>query len=315
MLDTYMEKQKIVYHMLKNTISKNRTSHAYLFETNGYEQALDVAIAFSKTLLCPYKYTESSHCKDCSQCKNIDKNCFLELKIIRSDGMWIKKEQLDELQKEFSMKSVESDLKVYIIEEAEKLNSSSANTILKFLEEPADNIVAILLTNNAYQVLETITSRCQIISFNKSNDFDQMSYDEKLKKLISIPEELETLEQVKEKVDSIVNFIFSVEKNRLETILYTQKMWHENISGKEMNLFSFEILTLFYKDLLNRKIGRSLLLFEDNETINKLYEQISLEEINRKLKVILDLKEQIKYNANATLLIDRLIMDLVGGVS
>ena len=48
--------------------------------------------------------------------------------------------------------------------EADKLNMSSANTILKFLEEPEDDIVAILVANNRYAVIETILSRCQVLS-------------------------------------------------------------------------------------------------------------------------------------------------------
>ena len=53
---------------------------------------------------------------------------------------------------------------IYIIDPAEKLNPASANTILKFLEEPPEGIVAILITENKYNVLETIVSRCQCLS-------------------------------------------------------------------------------------------------------------------------------------------------------
>ena len=49
------------------------------------------------------------------------------------------------------------------------MNSFSANTILKFLEEPNENIIAFLLTNNRYHVIDTIVSRCQILSLKESN--------------------------------------------------------------------------------------------------------------------------------------------------
>ena len=54
--------------------------------------------------------------------------------------------------------------RIYVIKEAEKLNTSAANTLLKFLEEPADDIIAILLTNNRYKLLDTILSRCQVLT-------------------------------------------------------------------------------------------------------------------------------------------------------
>ena len=58
---------------------------------------------------------------------------------------------------------------IYIIKNCEKLNSSSANCILKFLEEPEDDIIAILLTDNINMVLPTIKSRCQILNFKNNN--------------------------------------------------------------------------------------------------------------------------------------------------
>jgi len=314
MLDKYKDKQYIAYKILKNAITKNKTSHAYLFEANGVKDTKSLAISFAKSLLCPNKYTNNDNCVNCTQCQNIDKNCFLELKIISPDGMWIKKEQLDELQKEFSMKSVESDKKVYIIENADRLNASSANTILKFLEEPSENIIAILIADNAYQVLETIVSRCQIISLKKYDMLSNNSLYETVRSLVSIPEEILEEEKFNEKINVIIDFIKYLENKKLDCLLFTQKLWHENVSGKEMNLFAYNILILYYKDMLNKKIGRNLNVFINDSNINNLVEINTLSELNRKLKIIIDSKEQIQFNANATLLLDRLIIDLVGGV-
>ena len=170
MLDEYIDKQKIVYKTLVNSVKNNKYSHAYLFESNGNKDVYDLAISFAKCLLCPKNYSNYKACKDCKQCERIDKKCFTDLKIIEADGLWIKKEQLDELQKEFSTKSLESNKKVYIINNAEKLNVQTSNSLLKFLEEPEENIIAILITDNIYQLLDTIISRCQIISFSKQKE-------------------------------------------------------------------------------------------------------------------------------------------------
>ena len=170
MLDDYIVEQEKVVKILKNSIQKNKVSHAYLFETNGYKNQKELALAFAKMLLCPYNYSNNKICVNCTQCKNIDKNIFPEIKIIDTDGLWIKKEQLDVLQKEFSEKSILKNKKIYIINHADRLNKSSANSILKFLEEPEENIIAILTTDNMYQMLDTIISRCQIISFSRKNE-------------------------------------------------------------------------------------------------------------------------------------------------
>ena len=58
------------------------------------------------------------------------------MEIIKTEAQSIKKEEILQLKEKFKTKSVYNSKRIYIIEEAEKLNSSSANTLLKFLEEP-----------------------------------------------------------------------------------------------------------------------------------------------------------------------------------
>jgi DNA polymerase-3 subunit delta' len=309
MLDEYKESQQIVYKVLNNAIQQERISHAYLFETNGYKDAKKVAIAFAKSLFCPNKYTNNEKCNQCMQCTNIDKNNFIELKIIEPDGMWIKKEQVDELQKEFCMKSVASNKKIYIIDHADQLNASSANTILKFLEEPNENIVAILLTENAYQMLETILSRCQIISFRKKRNALDDDMMQKVSFYLEIPDIIDTEEKMLEKMEIIEKFVKTLENRKEDTLLFSQRLWHEQISGKEMNQFAFDIMIYIYRDMLAFKLHTTPFLFSQS-FLDELAQKNTIKQINQKLKIINELKENIKYNANIALLLDKLIIEL-----
>lgn len=309
MLDEYKDNQKIVYKILKNAITSDRISHAYLFETNGYKEADKVAIAFAKSLFCPNKYTNNEKCMQCVQCTNIDKNNFLELKIIEPDGMWIKKEQLDDLQKEFSMKSVVANKKIYIIHHANQLNASSANTILKFLEEPNENIVAILITENAYQVLETILSRCQILSFRKQKNFENDNLFQRVSFYMAIPDTIDTEEKLSEKIEAIKKFVRTIENKKKDTILFTQRLWHEQIVGKEVGQFAFDIMIYIYRDMLASKMQMEPFLFSQ-ATLEELTQKNTINQINEKIKIINEAKENIKYNANMSLLLDKLIIEL-----
>lgn len=76
-----------------------------------------------------------------------------------------KKEQFISLQEEFMTKGIENQKRIYIIKQAIRMNSAAANSILKFLEEPQNNIMAILITDNIHQLLPTIISRCKNIKF------------------------------------------------------------------------------------------------------------------------------------------------------
>ena len=74
MLDDYKNNQEKVYKILKNSVLKDKLSHAYLFETNGNKKAYDMALSFAKYILCPYNYSNNSKCVNCTQCIKIDKN-------------------------------------------------------------------------------------------------------------------------------------------------------------------------------------------------------------------------------------------------
>lgn len=315
MLDDYKNDQKIVYQILKNTIKKDRLSHAYLFETKGNHQAELIALSFAKYILCPNNNTTNTNCGNCTQCSKIDKNIFSELKIIEPDGLWIKKEQLDELQKNFSYKAIEATKKVYIIKQADRLNQSSANSILKFLEEPEPNIIAILLVDNLYQVMDTIASRCQIINFNKNILNDDMTYIEKINSIIKNPyEDIENAyDEIELKINNVIKFVNYIEEKQIDSILATNKLFHDNFKEKEEVIFAFNIMSLYYKDLINEKLSRKKEIFNYIET-EKITKKNSLHSLEKKLLKVLENKEKINYNANTNLLIDRLIIDIVGGV-
>lgn len=299
MLDEYIDSQKIVYQILKNAVNKNTYSHAYIFETNGNEDAINIAISFAKLLLCPNKYSNNKKCVNCTQCNKIDKNIFTELKIINPDGMWIKKEQLDDLQKDFSVKSIESSKKIYIINNAEQLNVQASNSILKFLEEPEENIIAILVTNNIYQILDTIISRCQIISLKKNKKENEMLNDT----------------EYLEKLNLVNNFIKSIELKKFDSLLYTQKNWHDYFKERVDYISGFELILLYYKDVLNCKLNRKIETYQNQENdIIEITNKNTIEKILFKINKIIELKEYIKINANQNMLIDKLIIELVGEV-
>ena len=308
MLDDYIVEQEKVVKILKNSIQKNKVSHAYLFETNGYKNQKELALAFAKMLLCPYNYSNNKICVNCTQCKNIDKNIFPEIKIIDTDGLWIKKEQLDVLQKEFSEKSILSNKKIYIINHADRLNKSSANSILKFLEEPEENIIAILTTDNMYQMLDTIISRCQIISFSRKNELYEELPLNKIKNYIAIPEQL-TEEMLENIIGQAIEFTNYYEKNGMDTILKTQKLWHNNFKEKDIILLAINIMILYYQDILNLKLDRSVKIFK-NYNLEELVNKNTVRKLTKKISVLIKTKEKINFNVNSQLLIDKLIIEL-----
>lgn len=312
MLDEFIEDQKIVYKILTNAGKKQKFSHAYLFETNGYEKKEQLVYAFAKYLLCSKHYTNTNNCVDCTQCENIDSNRFSEIKIIRPDGMWIKKEQLDRLQHDLMQTSVQTDKRVYIIFDADKMNSSASNSILKFLEEPEENIIAILVTDNVYQLLDTIRSRCQIISVSKSKINKNYSVEENIASIISHESNLELVEVTKY-VQAIINFITFYDQKGLEILLNTQKFWHQIFNDREKIELALDIMILYYKDLLNYKMNQPLEYFKNDSFSTTTIEKQTIQSVIHKIKIISECKENSRNNLNNNLLIDSMIIQMKAG--
>ena len=321
MLDDFQLGQPVIYRILKNNIIKDKISHAYLFSSNNMFEIYSLAIAFSKSIFCPNSKINNTNCKNCHICERIDNHNYPEIKVIESDGFWIKKEQLLNLQHEFSMKPVEGNYRIYIIKEADKLNISSANSILKFLEEPNSGIIAILLTTDIQHVLPTILSRCQIISLN-NNKINESDFDDfENKTLLKIGEityknKDDLLNFINnqdniDKIEAIINFAHQYEIKKLNIIIEIKKLWLDHFTKKEDNIWAFDILSLFYKDVLNYKYGRELDYFSYyKDKIDFVSNKNNIKNIIKKIELIILNKEKIKYNINLSLLMDKLILEM-----
>lgn len=313
MLDDYKSEQPIIYKILVNSIKKNKFSHAYLFELNGYSKGFDIALAFAKFLLCPFNYSCDKKCSNCHQCKNIDNNNFLEFKVIESEGQWIKKEQLETLQQDFMKKSLLGNKKVYIINGAEKLNVSASNALLKFLEEPPDGVIAILISNNIHQLLNTIVSRCQVLSLKKeiSKNYNLTSIEQIGKYLFSNLDTYNNFINIEGKryIDEIIDYLNFLDKYKCETLIIRNKQFIEVFNDRKKVKIAFDLFVLYYKDILNYLLGLNLEYFYDYKcSIVDFSKSHNASELSKKIKTIVDLSIDIKYNLNSNLLLDKLVI-------
>ena len=137
---------------------ENKILHAYLFVVDDYDLAIDFLIKLSLKINNE-EITESN----IEKIKN-DNN--FDITIINTEKNNISKENIVNIEKKYSTKSLSNNKRIYIINEAYKLNRSSSNTLLKFLEEPEENIISFLVVKNKNVLLDTIVSRCVTINVN-----------------------------------------------------------------------------------------------------------------------------------------------------
>ena len=148
--------------LLKGMLDKDAVPHALLFVGPEGIGKFQLAKVLAKPLLCP---KVASSCQDCQQClvEPVDQN--IDLVIIKPDNDVIKIEQVRKLQQDLILGPHKAKRKVIIIDNADKMTVQTANSLLKTLEEPANNIIFILIATKPEALLDTIKSRCQIMNF------------------------------------------------------------------------------------------------------------------------------------------------------
>ena len=253
---------------LNSQIINKKTAHAYLFEVNNYDEDYKIILNFVKMLLSNKTYEEVIH-SDSNDFKQIDNNEYVDLYVIEPEKNGIKKDQMLDLMEEFNNKSLLDNKKIYIIKECEKFNGYSANTILKFLEEPNEDIIGILLTNNRYRVIDTIISRCQVITFIDDSIFN-----------------------IDESYMDLVDFIINIKKNISSYDEIYKKYFTDKIVSKN-SLIYIEKLCINY---LNNKVDLTILNGLDNKVFSNLIIVIE-EEMNK-----------LRFNVNLNLWFDDLIV-------
>lgn len=288
MFEYYKDKQPLFYEEVINCIKNNKVSHAYMIETNNYNEKDNLILAFIKMLFCESHKTNFDSCDNCNICNLIDNNNFSDFMVIEADGSWIKKDQILEIKEKFKTTSFQNNPRIYLIKQAEKLNKQAANSLLKFLEEPEGNVIAILETDNRYKVLETIRSRCQIYTLiNRNNKKEFIDFD-----LLT-----QILKVLEEKKNHAIAYLPIILEND-----YRNKDFWINIFGELIDV---------YENSIRKSQG---LNYNDyGEILDFILNYNSLESIIYKINIIFTTINRLDYNLNINMMLDQFIIDFMGG--
>jgi DNA polymerase-3 subunit delta' len=142
--------------------------HAVLIDTSSEQDISGFARYLSMLLLCENP-SELSLCGACEACRMMQAGTYSDFNMITLEynektkklNKNINIEQIRKLIHEVYLTRQHADLKIALIYPAEAMNQSSANALLKTLEEPASQVLIILLTHNHGRIPITLRSRCQ----------------------------------------------------------------------------------------------------------------------------------------------------------
>lgn len=263
------------------TSSITSFSHAYLLTVNSLEVAFSYAKELAKSIILQGIKEDSFDYEDISY--KIDHDEFDDLYVVNPETIGINNEEINKLMTYMETKSLREDgRRVYIIYGFERLSSTISNKILKFLEEPGENIYAILLTENFEKIIPTIVSRCQILNF---------SFSEKEEDLVKINKLKEFLKELIDKKKSMIAYEYD----------YFNDLFTNRIEFYEY----FEILERIISETLNYLYYNK----ENDYVLNELTYYSSTTIINI-LNITNRLKCLIKNNINLNLLLDRYIIEI-----
>lgn len=259
--------------------SQNKISHAFLLYNSNYDSLKESLFS----VISKYIFKDEVNEESC------------DVLIVRPENSKIIKDQILDIQSKFKTKSQFHIAKTYIIDEAQMMNDYAANSLLKFLEEPEDDIYAFLITSNINSVLPTIKSRCQLIKIDDNVDFDIKMFDNEL-------------------VLKSIDLVNKIENYKVDSIAYLPDIFSKK-EEKVVVMSIIKIIKYFYYDVLNYKFQNTIQYFDEYlSTVEKIALNINEKDLTRKLIVLNKSENVLKYNVNVNLFIDKLIFDMVGEI-
>lgn len=313
--------------ILSRTIEKDRLAHAYLFEGSRGTGKMDMAELMAQVFLCRHR-TGIAPCNSCKDCMRVDSGNHPDVHVIEAEGNVIKVEQIRGLKKEFSMRGMESGKKVYLVKDADRMNASAGNSLLKFLEEPEGEALAILMTTRPQRMLKTILSRVQVLSFQP------LSPDVFVKRLVehgvrerdalllsrmtsNLDEALLLTEEdwIAEARNKVIQLIDDLVTRPGYSLISLQDDWLPFFKEKTDVQQGIDLLTLWYRDLLRMKVDQpEEIVYVDQE--DRLWKQavnFTEERLIRHLQAVVDTKRRIDANTSPQLAMEQMLIRLQEG--
>jgi len=178
--------QQSQWQQIDQLIASNRLPHAIFLQGNKGIGKTDFAIAMAHAVLCQQPTSDHQACENCSACKLLAAGTHPDLYHLtptppqnsksKNPMLNIRIDAVRELCEKLNQTSQYGAYRVAIIEQADQLTLGAANSLLKTLEEPGQNVLIVLTSARAHRLPVTIRSRCQVMRFNVPKDSQSLTW-------------------------------------------------------------------------------------------------------------------------------------------
>ena len=274
--------QDYMVSILKNSIKKDKISHAYIFSGPRGTGKTSTAKVFAKAINC-LTPTESGPCNNCDNCIHFKENAdIIEIDAASNNGV----DEIREIINNIKLAPAYSKYKVYIIDEVHMLSTSAFNALLLTLEEPPKHVVFILATTNIEAVPITILSRCQRFDFHKisANDIiNRLKYVVDSEKIEIDNEALEEIAYISDGgMRDALSILDQLSSNNANITIEEVISHFGSVSKKQINDLFNNIITNEVSKFVDMMKKFKELAIDYKLLIKKLLEKIEEEAINSK---------------------------------
>lgn len=298
---------------LANAYASNKLSHAYLFEGDDAQSMQKVAINFAKLILC----NKDEQCE--AKVNTLNHPDFM---YVSSEESTIKKEKVEQLVHHMNQLPIEGNYKVYIVEDFEKLTVQGENSILKFLEEPPQNTIAILLSTKPEQILDTIHSRCQHVYFKPidKGQFINHLVDESLTRpvaemLSTYTTQVETALSLNEEYDltslrkTIIRWCELLLTNRSMALIGIIDLLKQ-AKNRKLQLLTLSAVNGFFEDIMHAKVeANSEYIYSDlSVEIEKYAKHLTYNQLILMYDQLTEAHKKLNQNVNPTLVFEQIVI-------
>ncbi|NLA42086.1 MAG: DNA polymerase III subunit delta' [Smithella sp.] len=152
--------------MLQKAMAQKRVGHSYIFSGLAGIGKKTLALEFAQAQNCENTALRQDACGQCLSCRKLTRGSHPDIHVLQAQTQFIRIDDVRGIQDQMTFRPLEGGKRVFIIDDADKMNEPAANALLKTLEEPSADNVLILVTARPFRLPQTILSRCRHLRFN-----------------------------------------------------------------------------------------------------------------------------------------------------
>lgn len=332
-LNEILGNERIKEHFI-TAVRHKKISHAYIMEGDKGSGKKLLADAFAKILQCEGRESTGSveacgKCESCIQMEHHD----------HPDVIWVSHEKpsvisVGEIREQIvntvDIMPYKGPYKIYIVDEAEKMNATAQNAILKTIEEPPEYAVIFLLTTNRGAFLDTILSRCILLA---TRPVPGASVEKYLMEKCNVSKEeaefaagfslgnigkaeaivsSEEFRDLKDLTLSILRYIHEIESYEIADKVKEYKKYKNRIDD------FFDIFLMWFRDIMllkadnsmNAEAAKKKIIFKNEYAyLKKQVDKLDLEAIDYIIERISRARMRIRSNVNFDATLELLIVE------